>query len=227
MVWPQEFQWSSHACHSATRGVGLLGIGICLRLGSGSELAGDLGHDNGVLLHLLQLHDISGILGSRHALKNCLHCVVALLPLVDQRLGGGFARARLLLLLQRLLLADLGRRLALGMNKLLRLVLALAALDGVDNGDRGRRHSIADVVVDSLHVIAEIPLAREAMALLGALAAFIGAQERLVSVAVQAVSLALVAETAGSGREASLVAALHLALIWLQVRINIFAKRDD
>lgn len=73
------------------------------------------------------------------------------------------------------------------------------------------------VVVHTLHVIAEVPLAREAVALNGTLAALIDAEEGLVTVSMQSVSLTFVTQQAGGGGEASPFARICLATVWLQV----------
>ncbi len=109
-----------------------------------------------------------------HSFEDALDGLVVVLPLIQKRLRGGLTSAGLL--------GWLWRCLAVTGSSLLRLVLALAALGRAGRGDRPSRcGNLANIIVDSLHVVAEIPLSWEPIALLSALTAFIGAQEWLVS----------------------------------------------
>jgi hypothetical protein len=80
------------------------------------------------------------------------------------------------------------------------------------------------VVVNTLHVVTKVPLARESVSVNGTLTTLVNTKERLVTVAVESVGLTLVAEQAGSGREAGTLAGLSLAAVGLQVRVNKLAK---
>jgi hypothetical protein len=62
------------------------------------------------------------------------------------------------------------------------------------------------VIVNTLHVVAQVPLARESVSVNGTLTTLINTKERLVTMAVESVSLTLVAEQASSGREAGALA---------------------
>lgn len=62
------------------------------------------------------------------------------------------------------------------------------------------------VIVDTLHVVAEVPLAGESVSVDGTLTTLINTKERLVTVTVESVGLTLMAEQASSGREAGALA---------------------
>lgn len=81
------------------------------------------------------------------------------------------------------------------------------------------------VVVDSAHVVVEVPAAGESIARDGAVAALEEAEVRVVAMAMEAVSLALVAEETGVGGELQLGvhAGGDLAAVGLQVRVQVFA----
>lgn len=81
------------------------------------------------------------------------------------------------------------------------------------------------IVVNSLHVVPQVPLAREAAAMNGSLTTFIHAEERLVTMAVQPMGFALVAKKAGSGGKPGTLTSLSLASVGLQVRVNKLAAR--
>ena len=81
------------------------------------------------------------------------------------------------------------------------------------------------VVVNTLHMVLEIPLAGESVARYAALASFILAEERLVTVPVEAMGLALMTEKAGSRGEPGTLASLSLAAVRLQMRVHKFADR--
>jgi len=66
-------------------------------------------------------------------------------------------------------------------------------------GSRSIALGMSWVVVYTLHVVAKVPVAGEAISLDTSLAAFIAAQERLVSMSVHSMGLTLVAEQAGRG----------------------------
>ena len=123
----------------------------------------------------------------------------------------------------------LGRRLAaagLVLAGLVGVVLSLTSSGGgaVSRRGRGRRlDRSAIVVVNPPHVVSQVPLARESMSRKRALTSLIGAQVRLLPMAVHGVGLALMAEQAGSRREPGVLAALNLAAVWLQVGIHEFA----
>lgn len=79
--------------------------------------------------------------------------------------------------------------------------------------------------MDSAHVVVEVPAAGEAVARDGAVTALEEAKVRVIAVAVEAVSLALVAEETGVGGELQLGihAGGNLAAVGLQVRVQVFA----
>ena len=83
------------------------------------------------------------------------------------------------------------------------------------------------VVVDASHVVLEVPLAGESVSGKRPVASFVGAQIRLVSMAVHGVSLTLVSEKACSRREAGVLARVHLASVGLQVGVDKFATSGD
>lgn len=80
------------------------------------------------------------------------------------------------------------------------------------------------VVVDSAHVVVEIPAAGEAVAWDGTVASFEEAEMRVVAMAVEAVGFALVTEEAGVGGELELGvhAGGDLAAVGLEVRVKVF-----
>jgi hypothetical protein len=78
------------------------------------------------------------------------------------------------------------------------------------------------IVVNTLHVVAQVPLARESVARNSTLTALVNTKERLVAVAMESVGLALMAEEASSRRKAGALARLGLAAVGLQVRVNEF-----
>ena len=80
------------------------------------------------------------------------------------------------------------------------------------------------VIVDSLHVVSEVPVAWKAIPGNASLAAFIGAEERFVAVSMHSMSFALMAEQASRGRKAEFLAGVDLTFVWLQVRIHEFAS---
>lgn len=203
---------------SATSVVGSLRVGVPCRLGRRHELRGDLSHLDRTVPHFFELANIALISRDNHALEKALDGEVVVLPLIQKRFRGRLASAGLL--------GRLWRRLALTGSSLLGLILALAVLDRACSGSRlSCSGNLADVIVDSLHVVTEIPLSWEAMSLLGAFATCISAQKRLVPVTMQAMCLSLMAEKAGCGGKASLLTAGNLALVRLQVRVDVFAER--
>jgi hypothetical protein len=79
------------------------------------------------------------------------------------------------------------------------------------------------VIVDSLHVVSEVPVARKAIPGNSAFTPLIGAEEWLVAVSMHGMSFALMAEQASRGGETKLLAGVDLALVWLQVGVHEFA----
>jgi hypothetical protein len=86
--------------------------------------------------------------------------------------------------------------------------------------------SILTVIVYSFHVVKEVVSPWEAIARESALAASVEAKVRAVTVAVHAVSLALVAEEASGRRKLLLGASVLPAAEWLEVGINELAVRE-
>lgn len=80
------------------------------------------------------------------------------------------------------------------------------------------------VVVDSAHVVIEVPAAGEAVAWNGTIASIEEAEVGVVAVAVEAVCFALVTEEAGVGGELQL--GIHaggdLAAVWFEMRVKVF-----
>ena len=109
---------------------------------------------------------------------------------------------------------------------LLDIVLPLASAGRGGRSRRGRGSRLgrgAVVVVDSPHVVPEVPLSGEAVSRLGALASFIGAEVWFLTVTVHGVGLTLMAEQAGGGGKTGILASLNLAPVGLQMRIHKFA----
>lgn len=148
--------------------------------------------------------------------KDLLHNLAAVHPLLQQGLGRRLLGLSGLNRLHRCLAAGNG----LGLRS---IRLSLAAL-GLLVGSRGRRASGATVVVvDTLHVVSEVPLARKTISGDSTLTSFIHAQEGLVTMTMKTVRLTLMTEEAGSRGEASTLAGLGLATVRLQVGVNKFA----
>lgn len=78
------------------------------------------------------------------------------------------------------------------------------------------------VVVNTLHVVTQVPLARESISRNGALTALINTEERLVAMTMESVGLTFMAEEASSRREAGALARLSLAAVGLQVGVHKF-----
>ena len=82
------------------------------------------------------------------------------------------------------------------------------------------------IIVHTLHVIPEVPLARESIARLGAFATRIGAAERLLPMSVPSMGFPLMSEETGRRRKSGAIASGHLARIRLQVRVHKLAVID-
>jgi hypothetical protein len=80
------------------------------------------------------------------------------------------------------------------------------------------------IVMNTFHVITQVPLARESISRNGTLTALINTKERLVAMTVESVGLTFMAEEASSRREAGALARLSLAAVGLQVRVHEFAS---
>lgn len=164
--------------------------------------------------------DVLGILGLDNGLEEVLHGLTVLHPLVKKGLGRG-------------LLGLLGNghglddRLAAGGGlSLSHFSLALTSLGRLGGSVGGRATGASVVVVDALHVVAKVPLAGESISGHGTLTSLVDAKERLVTMAMESVSLTLMAEEARSRREAGALARLGLAAVGLQVRVDKFADKS-
>lgn len=73
------------------------------------------------------------------------------------------------------------------------------------------------VVMNTLHVVTQVPLAGESISRNGALTALINTEERLVAMTMKSVGLTFMAEEASSRRESGALARLSLAAVGLQV----------
>lgn len=80
------------------------------------------------------------------------------------------------------------------------------------------------VIVDSLHVVTEVPLARESIAGHGTLTTIVDAKERLLAMTVETMGLTFMTEETSSGGKSSTLTGLSLAAVGLQVGVNEFAK---
>lgn len=78
-----------------------------------------------------------------------------------------------------------------------------------------------------LHVVPEIPVAREAISGSTTFTTFICAEIWFVAVPVHCVSFTLMTEEAGSGRETRVLTSNNLAPIWLQMGVDKFAGAVD
>lgn len=181
---------------------------------------GNLAHGGQMVLGVLNVLETLRVVRLDTTLDESLERLLVLIPLLNlglhdklrmlgrrcnrlrRRLGGRLARAGLLL--SGLLL--------------LGLILPLPAPGG-GGGAGGRRGSWRNrgtvIIVYTPHVVSQVPLPRKAMTCHGALTALICAEIRLLAVAVHGMSLTLMPEEAGSGRESGVLAALHLAPVGL------------
>ena len=81
------------------------------------------------------------------------------------------------------------------------------------------------VIVHSLHVVPEIPMAWKAIAGNGAFTSFICAEVGLVAMSMHGVGFTLMTEEAGRGRETGVLTSMDLAPVWLQMGVHEFADR--
>lgn len=197
--------------------VGSSGHDAGLRRNAIRGRGGHLGHGVEVLLNLSDLVHASNVLGLLQQAEHLLDSAAVVHPLLDKGLSSG-------------LLGLLGGHHLLGCLTaggigVVALPLAALGLANLGNSRRGRSAGAANIVVHTLHVVLEVPLAREAISGNVTLTAIIGATERAVAVSVKTVSLALVAEKAGSRREAGTLTSIGLAAVGLQVRVDKLAVR--
>jgi len=71
------------------------------------------------------------------------------------------------------------------------------------------------VIVNSFHVVSEIPVPWKAISGNSSLTPLIGAKEGLIAMSMHCMSFALMAEQASRMRETKLLTGINLALIWL------------
>lgn len=188
------------------------GLHLCLGGGIG-DVCGHLEHDVKALLGLRDVVEALGIVRLVHSEDNLLQRLALVQPLLNKRLDGGLLGFRGRHRLDRGLAA--GRDLGLGS-----IGLALPSLGSLLSS-RGRgAASAAVIIVNSLHVVPKVPLARETAAHDRSLTALVHAEERLVAMTMQTVGLALVAKEASSGGEPGALTSLGLASVGLQVRVN-------
>lgn len=189
-------------------------------LAGDDKLVRDLAHGGEVVLGILDALERLGVVGLTVSLDQVLESLLVVIPriplgVLKLRSLGGFSSS----------LGGLaGARLLLARGLLLDIALPLAATGRGRSGDGGGRRGRLDrdtiVIVHAAHVIPEVPLAGEAVARLGALASLIGAQVRLLAMAVHGMCLALMTEQAGSRGKAGVLASLNLAAVGLQVRVD-------
>ena len=136
---------------------------------------------------------VLGILRLDNISHEALDSLVVLHPLVNKRLGQVFLGLR-------------GRRhgldsrlAAVGSLGLRGLSLALTSLSGLSRSSCRGAAGASVVIVDTLHVITQVPLARKSVSVDGTLTSLINTKERLVTMAVESMSLALVTKQASSG----------------------------
>ena len=84
----------------------------------------------------------------------------------------------------------------------------------------GGADSAAVVVVNASHVVLEVPVPGESITGDGTVATLVSAQVGLVAMAVHGVSLTLMAQQAGCGGEAGVLARSNLAAVGLEVRVD-------
>lgn len=184
--------------------------------GLSGEVVGDPVHGGQVILSLLDVMEGLDVVGLVASGNEVLESSLVLPPLGDLEVDGGLDG------LGSLRLGLAGAGLLLG-GLLLNIALSLAAT-GRGGGARGGRGSSlsggAVVIVDAPHVVPEVPLSGESVAGNGALAALIGAQVGLLTMAMHRVGLTLMSEEASSGRKAGVLATLNLAAVGLEVGVN-------
>jgi hypothetical protein len=107
-------------------------------------------------------------------------------------------------------------------------LLLLRSLADSGGSVRRARTVRRSIVVDTPHVVKKVPSAGESISGNGTVASFKEAEMRVVSMAMESMSFALVTEEACVGRELQLGihAGGHLATVWLQVGIQIFTIED-
>lgn len=189
------------------------------------KVVSDLAHDGQKVVGILDELRVLHVLGLVEVTNNVLQSLAVGHPLLDEGLGGR------LLLDSSLHDGRLGGDLAGGwcgsdgggLGRILALA-ALGALLAVADAGRGSRNAV--VVVNTAHMILQVPLAWESIAGHGTVASFIGAQEGLVAVAVHGMSLTLMAEQAGSGGETGILAGVNLAAVGLQVGVHELAAQE-
>lgn len=106
--------------------------------------------------------------------------------------------------------------------------LLLSSLAGSWGSIWGAGSVRRSIIVDAPHVVKEVPPTGKSISGNRTVASFKKAKVRVVSMAMESMSFALVAEEACIGRELQLGihAGRHLATVWLQVGIQIFTTHN-
>lgn len=197
-----------------------------LGLVGNDKLVGDLAHGSEVILGVLDVLESLRVIRLGVSVDQALESLLVVIPSIPLRIGlklsglgslGGSLAGRLaragLLLAGRLLL-----------HVILSLASASRGRCWPGRGGRSRLGGGAVVVVDSPHVVPQVPLSGKAVSWLRALASFIGAQVWLLAMSMHGVGLTLMAEQASSRRETGILASLNLAAVGLQMGIHKFAR---
>lgn len=157
----------------------------------GLEILSHLAHSRQALLNFLDLLNVVQIRRLSKSTEEVLNGLVVVHPLVHKRSGWcllGLHGHRL------------HRRLAAGSTLALRNIgLALSSLSGrLGRGNWGRTAGASMVVVNTLHMVPKVPLARESVSGNGTLTSLVNTKEGLISVAMESVCLTLMSQKASS-----------------------------
>jgi hypothetical protein len=149
-----------------------------------------------VILGILDILEALGIVRLDATLDKILECPLVLVPLVKLRTGDNFNLLRCWLgaLVSRLSRAGLLLAGRLFLDIILPFATPVGRSGGCRRRGRCRLGGRAGVIVHAPHVVPQIPLAWETMSGNGALTSFVGAQIRLLAVAMHGVGLTLMAE---------------------------------
>lgn len=219
--------WCSPRC-STSRGIGpvhghldwprlLLLLLLLLLLGK-TRVDAHLAHGREETLCLLDELGVPCALGLFHATNDVFESLLVRSPFLDKRLLGLGSPGSCLHGV------SLCRRLAAGRSRGFGCLLALPTLGLLILGGPGRSSWKPVIVVYTAHMVPKIPLTGKAVSGNGAVATFVGAEERLVAMPMHRVSLPLVSKKTGGRGEPRILASRVLAPIGLQMGVDKFTE---